>query len=86
MPRVKDDLVALSFGVVNQAGDCPAIPKGPPSGVRKAKPYNISSPADPFTGGQCQMEHTKMGPALVGLIVLIFLGFLAFDVAYLAIQ
>jgi hypothetical protein len=50
-----------------------------PSGVRKAKPYGGSPPAYAFAGGQCQMDHTKKSHPVVGLIILIFLGYLVYQ-------
>jgi hypothetical protein len=57
-----------------------------PSGVRKAKPYGGSPLAYVFCRGLCQMNHTKKSHPVVGLIILIVLGYLVYHVAYLAIQ
>ncbi len=57
-----------------------------PVGVRKAKPYGSSPPAHAFAEGQCQTEHTKKSHPVVGLMILIVLGYLVYHVAHLAIQ
>jgi len=53
--------------------------------VRNAKPYG-GKPAYPFAGGQCQTKHTKKSHPVVGLIVLMVLGYLVYRAEYLAIH
>ena len=62
-----------------QVTSCKAHGVTPLGRVRKAKPYGGSTPAYPFAGGRCQMEHTKKSHPVVGLSILIFLGYLVYQ-------
>jgi len=57
-----------------------------PGCVREAKPYGGAGCLPFCWEVNAKMEHPKRGHWVVGLIILIVLGYLAYHVAYLEIQ